>query len=80
MISRALQVLIEQEQELERERSEIRALLDERWRRASKPAAESLDGEQLMAELESEIDNLTRRPPHGVTTTGSSMKLARPGA
>jgi Arc/MetJ-type ribon-helix-helix transcriptional regulator len=56
MISCALQLLVGQEQELERERSEIRAVLDERWQQATKPGTEWLDGEEVIAELEGEIE------------------------
>lgn len=56
MIGRALRLLVEQEQELAREKREIRALLDERWKQANDPATAWLDGEQVFAELEAEID------------------------
>jgi Arc/MetJ-type ribon-helix-helix transcriptional regulator len=56
LISRALHLLVEQEEELQREKSGIRTLLDERWLKASGPGNEWLDGEQVMAELEAEID------------------------
>ena len=56
MIGRALRLLEEQEQELAREKREIRALLDERWKQANDPATAWLDGEQVFAELEAEID------------------------
>ena len=56
MIGRALRLLEEQEQELAREKGEIRALLDERWKQANDPATAWLDGEQVFAELEAELD------------------------
>ena len=56
MIGRALRLLVEQEQEIAREKREIRALLDERWKQANDPATAWLDGEQAFAELEAEID------------------------
>jgi septal ring factor EnvC (AmiA/AmiB activator) len=56
MIGRALRLLVEQEQEIAQENREIRALLDERWKQANDPATAWLDGEQVFAELEAEID------------------------
>ena len=56
MIGRAQRLLEEQEQELAREKGEIRALLDERRKQANDPATVWLDGEQVFAELEAELD------------------------
>lgn len=56
MIERALRLLVEREKELAREKREIRALLDERGKQSKDPATVWLDGEQVFAELEAEID------------------------
>ena len=56
MIERALRLLVEREKEFAREKREIRALLDERGKQSKDPATVWLDGEQVFAELEAEID------------------------
>jgi Arc/MetJ-type ribon-helix-helix transcriptional regulator len=61
VISRALRVLVEQGQELEKEKAEMRALLDERWRQSTLPEKEWLDGEEVMADFESAIDEYEKK-------------------
>jgi putative addiction module CopG family antidote len=61
VISRALRVLVEQEQELEKEKAEMRALLDERWRKSTLPETEWVDGEEGMADFESAIDEYEKK-------------------
>jgi Arc/MetJ-type ribon-helix-helix transcriptional regulator len=60
LMSRAPQVLVAREEEIERDRDEIRAHLDWRYEQTMDPATEWLDGEQVMEEMLARIEEFER--------------------